>query len=319
MNADRLDSPLIIACGFFVIIFTCVLLINYILRQRALRQELLKKIDLPDESFVSGETGEDGPQAKGLMGLAVKYLGFVGKRIVPEKSDDYVRMKRNFLQAGLHNSTAPPVFWGLKVFLAFVMPLACYLGQFLMNLPQSTQVVMLACLAVSVFGYYLPDILLYNLIFRRREVIKKGLPDMLDLMVVCVEAGLGLDSTLRRIAGEISMSHKELSHELWTYNLELNAGLSREQALRNLSSRVNLDEFKNLVAVLLQTDRFGTSIAQALRVYSDSFRTKRYSEAEEKAAKLAVKITIPVILFIFPGIFVVLAGPAGMRLFKVLG
>ena len=316
MNADRLDSPLIISYVFFVIIFTGVLLINYILRQKALKQELLKKIDLPDESFLSGETGEDGPQAKGLMGLAVKYLGFVGKRIVPEKSDDYVRMKRNFLQAGLHNSTAPPVFWGLKVFLAFVMPLACYLGQFLMNHPQPTQVVLLACLAVSVFGYYLPDILLYNLIVRRREAIKKGLPDMLDLMVVCVEAGLGLDSTLRRIAGEIRMSHKELSQELWTYNLELNAGLSREQALRNLSDRVNLDSFQSLVSVLIQTDRFGTSIANALRVYSESFRAKRYADAEEKAAKLAVKITFPVILFIFPAMFVVIAGPAAIRLLE---
>ena len=181
MNADRLDAPLIISCVFFVIIFTGVLLINYILRQKALKQELLDKIDLPDESFLSGETDEDGPQAKGLMGLAVKYLGFVGKRIVPEKSEDYVRMKRNFLQAGLHNKTAPPVFWGLKVFLAFVMPLACYLGQFLMNHPQPTQVVLLACLAVSVFGYYLPDILLYNKIIRRREAIQKGLPDICPL------------------------------------------------------------------------------------------------------------------------------------------
>ena len=317
MNAERLDTPLIIAYVFFGIIFAVVLLINYILRQKALKQDLLKKIDLPDGSFVSGETGEDGPQAKGLMGLAVKYLGFVGKRIVPEKSEDYVRMKRNFLQAGLHNSTAPPVFWGLKVFLAFVMPLACYLGQFLMNNPQQTQVVLLGCLAVSVFGYYLPDILLYNLIVRRREAIKKGLPDMLDLMVVCVEAGLGLDSTLRRIAGEIRMSHKELSQELWTYNLELNAGLSREQALRNLSDRVNLDSFQSLVSVLIQTDRFGTSIANALRVYSESFRAKRYANAEEKAAKLAVKITFPVILFIFPAMFVVIAGPAAIRLFEV--
>ncbi len=316
MNADRLDSSLIIAYVSFVIIFTGVLLINYILRQKALKQDLLKKINLPDESFLSGETGEDGPQAKGLMGLAVKYLGFVGKRIVPEKSDDYVRMKRNFLQAGLHNSTAPPVFWGLKVFLAFVMPLACYLGQFLINRPLPPLNVLLACLAVSVFGYYLPDILLYNKIIRRREAIKKGLPDMLDLMVVCVEAGLGLDSTLRRIAGEIRMSHKELSHELWTYNLELNAGLSREQALRNLSDRVNLDSFKSLVSVLIQTDRFGTSIANALRVYSESFRAKRYSDAEEKAAKLAVKITFPVILFIFPAMFVVIAGPAAIRILQ---
>jgi tight adherence protein C len=139
---------------------------------------------------------------------------------------------------------------------------------------------------------------------------------MLDLMVVCVEAGLGLDSTLRRIAGEIRMSHKELSHELWTYNLELNAGLSREQALRNLSDRVNLDSFKSLVSVLIQTDRFGTSIANALRVYSESFRAKRYSDAEEKAAKLAVKITFPVILFIFPAMFVVIAGPAAIRILQ---
>jgi tight adherence protein C len=318
MNADKLDMPLIIAYGFFVILFASVLLINYILRKKALRQDLLKKIDLPDESSVSGETDEDGPQAKGLMGLAVKYLGFVGKRIVPEKSDDYARMKRNFMKAGLHNSIAPPVFWGLKVLLAFVLPLVCYLGQFLLKHPQPTQNVLLACLAVSVFGYYLPDILLYNKILRRREAIKKSLPDMLDLMVVCVEAGLGLDATLRRITIEIRGSHKELSNELWMYGLELNAGLSREQALRNLSGRVNLDDFKSLVSVLIQTDRFGTSIAKALRVYSESFRTKRYSLAEEMAAKLAVKITFPVILFIFPSMFVVLAGPAAMRIFAIM-
>ena len=185
-----------------------------------------------------------------------------------------------------------------------------------MNHPQQTQVVLLACLAVSVFGYYLPDILLYNLIGRRREAIKKGLPDMLDLMVVCVEAGLGLDATIRRITDEISLSHKELSDELRMYSLELNAGLSREQALRNLSSRVNLEDFQNLVGVLLQTDRFGTSIANALRVYSESFRAKRYSDAEEMAAKLAVKITFPVILFIFPAMFVVIAGPAAIRVFQ---
>lgn len=315
MNADKLDIPVIIAYVFFVIIFAGVLLISYILWKKGLKQELLKKIDLPEDS-VSGATDEDGPQAKGIMGLAVKYLGFVGKRIVPEKSDDYARMKRNFLQAGLHNSIAPPVFWGLKVLLAFVLPLVCYLGKFLLNNPQSTQNVLLACLAVSVFGYYLPDILLSNKIIRRREAIKKALPDMLDLMVVCVEAGLGLDATIRRITGEISMSHKELSSELWMYSLELHAGMSREQALRNLSVRVNLEDFKSLVSVLIQTDRFGTSIANALRVYSESFRTKRYSNAEEKAAKLAVKITFPVILFIFPAMFVVIAGPAMIRILQ---
>jgi tight adherence protein C len=225
-------------------------------------------------------------------------------------------MKRNFLQAGLHNSVAPPVFWGLKVLLAFVLPFACYLGKFLLNRPLPPLNILLACLAVSVFGYYLPDILLHNKIIRRREAIKKALPDMLDLMVVCVEAGLGLDATIRRITGEIRRTHKELANELWMYSLELHAGMSREHALRNLSDRVNLDDFKSLVSVLIQTDRFGTSIANALRVYSESFRSKRYSNAEEKAAKLAVKITFPVILFIFPAMFVVIAGPATIRILQ---
>jgi tight adherence protein C len=318
MNAVMFDSPLIISSVFFVIIFTVVLLINYILIKKALRQDLLKKINLSDAVSVTGETDEDEPQAKGLMGLAIKYLGFVGKSIVPEKSDDYVRMKRKFLHAGLHNSVLPPIFWGLKVVLAFGLPLACYLGKFLLNNPLPMQNVLLACLAASVFGYYLPDILLHNKTVRRRETIKKGLPDMLDLMVVCVEAGLGLDATIRRITDEIRLSHKELSNELRMYSLELNAGMNREQALRNLSSRVNLESFKNLIGVLLQTDRFGTSIANALRVYSESFRNKRYAVAEEKAAKLAVKITFPVILFIFPAMFVVLAGPAMIRIFEIL-
>jgi tight adherence protein C len=318
MNDVMFDLPLIIGCVFFVSIFAGMLLISYSLRRNASKRELLNKIDLSGESSVTGETDEYGPQATGLRRLALKYLGFVGKRIAPESSDDYVLMKRKFLQAGLHNSIAPPVFWGLKLLLTFVLPLACYLSKFLLNHPQPMQNILIACLAASVFGYYLPDILLHNKIVRRREKIKKGLPDMLDLMVVCVEAGLGLDATIRRITGEISLSHKELSNELWMYSLELNAGMSREQSLRNLSSRVNIEDFKNLVGVLLQTDRFGTSIANALRVYSDSFRTKRYSLAEEMAAKLAVKITFPVILFIFPSMFVVLAGPAAMRIFAIM-
>jgi tight adherence protein C len=317
MNADMLSTPIIISYAFFIIIFIIVLLVSFRLRKKAVKKEMLIKIESPNQ-FLSEGTDEYGLQESAMNRLAAKYLGFVGKSIVPESSDDYFRMKRNFLHAGLNNPIVPPIFWGSKVVLAFGLPLICLLVKLLINQPMPAQTILIACFAFSIFGYYLPDILLHNKITRRRETIKKGLPDMLDLMVVCVEAGLGIDATLRRITDEISISHKELSSELRMYGLELNAGLIRARALRNLSSRVALEDFQNLISVLLQTERFGTSIANALRVYSESFRSKRYSVAEEKAAKLAVKITFPVILFIFPALFVVLAGPAAIRLFEIL-
>jgi len=168
-------------------------------------------------------------------------------------------------------------------------------------------------------GFMLPDIWLYLTAKSRGEKITHGLPDCLDLMVVSVEAGLGLDAALIRVSQEMGKVHAEMAEEFMLVNMEIQMGLTRADALQNLALRTGVSELKSLSAILIQAEKFGTSIATALRSHAESLRTKRRQQAEERAAKTAVKLTLPLILFIFPTIFVVLAGPAVLKLFQVLG
>jgi tight adherence protein C len=168
-------------------------------------------------------------------------------------------------------------------------------------------------------GFYLPDIYLTIRIRKRRDKIAKGLPDALDLLVVCVESGMGLDAAVSRVAEELKLSNKDLSDELKLYNLELRAGKSRQDALKNLTLRTDVEDLHSLATLLIQADKFGTGVTQALRVYSDSFRTKRYLRAEEVAAKMPLKLIIILILFLFPALFVVILGPPLIRVCQIFG
>ena len=154
---------------------------------------------------------------------------------------------------------------------------------------------------------------------KRKKRLFRGFPDALDLLVVCVEAGMGLDMAIHRVGEEIGLTHPELAEELKLLNLELRAGKTRNSALRNLSKRTDIEDVKSLVTLLIQTDRFGTSIAQALRVYSDSFRTTRYQRADEIAAKMGTKLIFPLAFCMFPSFFVVAVGPALIQIFRVFG
>ena len=151
---------------------------------------------------------------------------------------------------------------------------------------------------------------------KRKVILLKGLPDALDMLVVCVEAGMGLDSALDRVGREMNLIYPELSHEFSLLNLEIRAGKNRDDALKNLASRSNLDEMKSLVTLLIQTNKFGTSVATALKVFAESFRTKRFQKAEELAAKLPVTILLPLLLFIFPAMFVIILGPAAISIYQ---
>ena len=162
----------------------------------------------------------------------------------------------------------------------------------------------------------LPKFVLYILVKRRKEKVFLGMPDALDLMVVCVEAGLGIDQTLRKVSEEMTKSHKVIGEEFSIANQQLQFGRSRSEVLLALGFRSGVDDLKQLAAILIQADKFGSSIAAALRVQSDSMRIKRRQIAEEKAAKTAVKMIFPLVLFIFPGIFVVLVGPAGISMYR---
>ena len=167
-------------------------------------------------------------------------------------------------------------------------------------------------------GFYLPNFILKQQIQARQKKINEGLPDALDLLVVCVEAGLGLNSAIKRVAEDCKVSNPVLSLEFTVLNLEILAGLDREQALRNLADRTGVEDLSTLCAILIQTDRFGTSIATALRVQSDTMRTTRRQRLEEKAAQTPVKLIFPLLLFIFPALMVVIIGPAIIQVMETM-
>ncbi|HLJ45865.1 MAG TPA: type II secretion system F family protein [Bryobacteraceae bacterium] len=173
-------------------------------------------------------------------------------------------------------------------------------------------------LAAMGFGFLLPRVILKRMIAARQHRIKIGLPDALDLTVICVEAGLALDQAMMRVGQDLQHAHRELSDEFHLVNLEMRAGKPRAEALRNLVDRTGVDDIRSLVGTLIQTDRFGTSVAQALRVHSDSLRTERRQRAEEQAAKTTIKMVIPLVLFVLPSIIFVTLGPAVISLIRTL-
>jgi tight adherence protein C len=169
-----------------------------------------------------------------------------------------------------------------------------------------------------VLGYLLPETWLVWRVSARQQRLRRGLPDGLDLLVICVESGLGLDQALMKVTQELRITHRELSDELHLVNLEMRIGKTRLEALRELGRRTGLEDIKSLVAMLIQTDRFGTSVAQSLRVYSDDLRIKRRQRAEEMSAKTSVKMVPPLVFFIFPALMVVILGPAVLTLLRQL-
>jgi tight adherence protein C len=182
----------------------------------------------------------------------------------------------------------------------------------MMPYSQALSLVIIAAL----IGFFIPDIWLKLKTRERKDLIFKGLPDALDMLVVCIEAGMGLDAALHRVAGEMNISNPVLAEELRQVTLEMRAGKQRQEAFRNLAQRTDLDDLNSLVSLLIQTDKFGTSIGQALRIYAESMRDKRYQMAEEKAQKMVVKLIFPLAFFILPATVVVVLGPSIIRIFR---
>ena len=221
------------------------------------------------------------------------------------------KLRQRLVQAGYRGHEALAVFFGIRLGVA----LACFA---FFSSPLFFRPNVLVALGACGFGYVIPGALLARIAKRRQHRIRLGLPDVLDLLVVSVEAGLGLDQALQRVGEELAFAHPDLSDELKLINLELRAGNARVDALRNLADRTGVDDIASLVAMLVQTDKFGTSVAQSLRVHSDTVRTKRRQRAEEAAAKTGVKMVFPLVFCIFPAVWVVTIGPAAIKFVQVL-
>jgi tight adherence protein C len=318
MTLTNPDMPLI----FSILSFITLMLFFWGIFQHFLRHsknaKLRERIVQSDHNDSLPDTGQLAADSPGTDRPIASFLNFLGKRVAKENSIDYSAMRVKFLNAGIRRYNAPTIFRGVKILLATVLAV----GFFMVRISVLRLVDPLATVALCVFlllvGLYLPTIWLRFKIAERKNKLTEGLPDALDLLVICVEAGMGLDSAIQRVSEELKMANTSLSDELRLYNLEVRAGKSRHEALRNLSTRTDLEDINSLVTLLIQTDQFGTSIAQTLRVYSDTFRTRRYQKAEEIAARLPVKLVFPTAMFIFPSLFIVILGPAFIRIYRVL-
>jgi len=318
MTLTHPDMPLI----FSLLAFITLMLFFWGIFQHFLRHskkaKLREKIAQSDHNGSLPDTVTLAADAPGTGPTIAGFLNFLGKRVAKENSIDYSAMRVKFLNAGIRRYNAPAVFWGVKILLATLFAAGFLLVRISVLRLVDPLTTMGLCVFLFLVGLYLPTIWLRFKIADRKNKLTEGLPDALDLLVICVEAGMGLDSAIQRVSQEIKMANIPLSDELRLYNLEVRAGKARHEALRNLSIRTDLEDINSLVTLLIQTDQFGTSIAQTLRVYSDTFRTRRYQKAEEIAARLPVKLVFPTAMFIFPSLFIVILGPAFIRIFRVL-
>lgn len=236
----------------------------------------------------------------------------MAKPLQPKTDLEASKIKSRLSQAGFRTEGATSIFLGMK-FIGLIIGLVASGGTALLT-SSFTQSALIYTVGVSAFLFYLPDIIVWLIAKHRKDAIFLGLPDVLDLLVVCVEAGLGLDQAMRKVSEEMKKSCRIVSEEFALCNFQLQMGRARNEVLQDLGARTGVDDLRSLAAILIQADKFGSSIAQALRVQSDSMRTRRRQLAEEKAAKTAVKLIFPLVIFIFPAIFVVLVGPAAITI-----
>jgi len=241
----------------------------------------------------------------------------MGRLVEPKSGRNVRRLRRRLIRAGFITENAVSVYGAIRLIAAVVFPAIAVLALLATSRAFDSSAFALVLIALG-FGLFMPTFLLSRLMMKRQQRIARALPDALDLMVVCVEAGLGLNAALQRVGRELELVELALAYEISITNREIRAGKPRDEALRNLGDRTGVDDIKSLVAMLIQTDRFGTSIADSLRVFADSVRTKRRQRAEELVAKATIKLIFPLLLFIFPALLIVLLGPAFIGIYYML-
>ncbi len=254
-----------------------------------------------------------GHQAASEQAPLLTRLGEVAAEpFMPKDRERVSALRRNLAQAGIYSPSAFRMMIGFK----FICLLLGLIGGYAVGI--ATDAALLGLSLGGIIGYLAPQMWLRLQIRTHQRELNYGLPDALDLMVVCIEAGLTIDSAMQRVGQELNIAHPRLSRELEIAHMETRVGLSRSESLKNLANRTNNAAITSLVAMLIQAERFGTSIAQALRVHADSLRTQRQQAAEEVAGRASVKLSFPLVLFIFPATFIVLAGPAVLQMMPFL-
>lgn len=238
-------------------------------------------------------------------------------RLVPASAAEVQKLQKKLMQAGFRSNHAPIIYRTIQLFTMATLPTMIALTCAILARPLNSAVFWI--LAAFIVGFFAPRYILGRMIRSRQQRVRWGLADALDLMVISIEAGLGLNAAMMKVSSELKQVHPDISEEFELANLEIRVGRERDEALRNLAERTGVDDLRSLVAMLIQTDRFGTSIAKAIRVFSDSLRTKRRQRAEQAAQKAAVKLLFPLACFLFPTLFIAILGPALLQLMDTLG
>ena len=292
-----------------LVVFMCATLIVYVTLQTWLPDEVdrrMARLTAPQQSLNLNWHQKFQPVLKALLA----WLRPLATLATEADGAGPSPLRVRFLNAGVRSQSAIATYFAIKTLLTFLLP-CLVLVFFWYSGSKLSDLAKMFCIVLSAsVGYYLPNGVLNWLVARYKKRLFNAFPDALDLMRVCVQAGLGLDASLERVGREIRLSSPELSNEFGLTGLELRAGASRSEALRHLALRVGLEEVDALIAMLIQADRFGTSISESLQVHAEALRTKRRLAAEEAAAKLPVKLLIPLVLWVFPALLTVLLGPA---------
>jgi tight adherence protein C len=272
------------------------------------------------EQLAGGSSMAAGPQFRPMQGPQsanpiITVIRHVGEK-VPISPESATLTRRYLIAAGYRADGALKVFYGIKVVFAVALAVAFWTIHQYFGSGVNMSIFVTAIGAGA--GYFAPNLMLDRLISKRQEDLRLSLPDALDLMVICLEVGLALDQAILHVARDLQITHKALADELTLVNLEMRAGKRRSEALRNLADRTGEEELRRLTAVLIQTDRFGTSVSESLRTHSDFMRIRRRQLAEERANKVGVKLVFPIFFFILPSMLVVAAGPGLLQVFKYL-
>jgi tight adherence protein C len=306
-----MENPILFSLCAFLMLMVILSWVGYRLVYKPGR--FLRQLGNPVITADPGRMVADGgePEASTVVSL----LQQLGSR-VPSSDAEVATLKLDLIRAGFRSENATAVFYGIRIVATLMM----LFGSVMLEASMPPNPVMKLGLMASGIGagWVLPRFMLEKKVAKRQEILRLSLPDALDLMVVSIEAGLGLDQAIQHVAKELAPSHPQLSEEMSLVTLEMRAGKRRSEALRNFSDRTGEAEFRKLVAILIQNDRFGTSMGESLRTHSDFMRTRRRQEAEERAGKVGVKLVFPIFFFILPSMLVVAAGPGILQIFKYL-
>jgi len=301
--------PIVVCVGFVAAVFTILSLLS---NRNSRAQERLDRISRPASLAEIEDPRNKKDRFLGVMDAAKA----LSAPLMPKTELEQSELKIKLANAGFRSDSAVAIYMGIK----FATLLSCLLLSAALFVPKYglTATALQPIILITGVGFYLPSTILWWIRTSRQQQIFLSLPDALDLLVVCVESGLGLDAAMRKVCDEMKDHAKVICEEISLANFQLQMGRPRREVLHDLGVRTGVDDVRSLAAILIQADRFGSSIAQALRVQSDSMRTRRKQLAEEKAAKTAVQLIFPLVLFIFPGIFVVLVGPAAISIMKTM-